>query len=322
MTNKTRTTLLISFVLVLVLGASAVFLWQGHPGQETETIRIGYTPVTGNLALFVAVEQGLFENADLDVQIQDFQNANLHTQALLAGQIDGSATIPITSALLVERQQPHAIKLLAVNIYPRTPAADAIIVRQGAPINTIADLKGKRIGIIPDVSALSFVRAMVEPELDPDTDVEITQIPVPNQLDALASDNVDALWALEPLVTIAVEKGIGTVLEEGAMAKHIHEPMVTAAFTLSNEFVTRQPELAQAYKDAILAAADWIEENPEEARLVLPKYTSIEASLAPKVRLVEYADVHDTVDDIRFLAQWLLEREIIEEVPDINPMLF
>lgn len=322
MTNTTVRTRYLLLIAALAVFAAA-FLWACPSSEERAArIRIGYTPVTGNLALFAGVEQGIFEKHGLEVAIQDFQNANLHTQALLAGQIDGSATIPITTALLVEPQERGALKLLVVNIYPRQNAADALVVGKDSAIASIADLKGARIGIIPDVSAQEFVKAMVASELDPNKDVEIIQIPVQNQVDALASGQVDALWALEPLVTIAVERGVAKILEEGAMAKHIHDPMVTAAFTLSTNFIDAHPDQAQAYKTALLEASRWIAEHPDEARAILPKYTNISPELAPKVRLVEYEDAKEVLDDINFLSSWMLDRGILRSPVDPEPMVY
>lgn len=97
--------------------------------------------------------------------------------------------------------------------------------------------------------------------------------------------------------------------------------MVTAAFTLSSGFIARHPTQSLEYKVALLEAAAWISSNPDEARRILPKYTNIDPALAPKVRLVRYADVNEVVKDLEFLASWMKDRGILEQVPSIEGLL-
>jgi len=293
-----------------------------QPPSATPTpLTIGYTPVTGNLALFVAENQGIFDRHGLDVTLQNFQNATLHTQALLGGKLDGSATIPLPTALLLHLEQPGRFRLLVANIYPREPGADGILVATSSPATSLADLRGKKIGVLPDASAIEFVKAMLEPSTGAGN-FEIVQIPVPNQVDALAAGTVDAIWALEPTLTVATQKHVARILEEGSMSRHVAEPMVTAAFTLSSAFIAEHPRAADEYKSALIEAAHWIEKEPEAAKRILPSYTNLPPELATHVRLVKYADIRDVESALSSLSQWLRARNLLKADPPLQSLLY
>ena len=73
-----------------------------------------------------------------------------------------------------------------------------IVARRSAGITTITDLKGKRIGTLPDTSADFFVHRLLEHNGISTDDVIIQRVPIADMANALSSHAVDAIAIWDP----------------------------------------------------------------------------------------------------------------------------
>ncbi len=78
------------FVAAVIIGsAGIVVLWNLPPSEPTTTIRIGYlSKDLHQLALQVALENGLFDRENITVELVQYGNGALEMDGFLAGQID------------------------------------------------------------------------------------------------------------------------------------------------------------------------------------------------------------------------------------------
>jgi NitT/TauT family transport system substrate-binding protein len=87
------------------------------------------------------LKQHKFDAANgIDLEIIDFAGEDATNVAMLAGAID----MIVSDWLWVSRQRSEGVDLTLV---PYSTAVGAIMVKEGAPIRTITDLKGKKIGV-------------------------------------------------------------------------------------------------------------------------------------------------------------------------------
>lgn len=87
------------------------------------------------------LKQHKFDAANgVDVEIVDFAGEDATNVAMLAGAID----MIVSDWLWVSRQRSEGADL---TLAPYSTAVGAIMVKDGSPIGTIADLKGRKIGV-------------------------------------------------------------------------------------------------------------------------------------------------------------------------------
>ncbi|RWN69316.1 MAG: ABC transporter substrate-binding protein [Mesorhizobium sp.] len=87
------------------------------------------------------MKQHKFDAANgIDLEIVDFAGEDATNVAILAGAID----MIVSDWLWVSRQRSEGVDLTLV---PYSTAVGAIMVKEQSPIRTIADLKGKKIGV-------------------------------------------------------------------------------------------------------------------------------------------------------------------------------
>ncbi|MFN3657036.1 MAG: ABC transporter substrate-binding protein [Pseudolabrys sp.] len=127
---------------VAALAAAAFMLPVSAEAQTKITIGIPTSPPNiVHMPAIVAKELGLYKKAGLDVDIVSLGDGVKVYRALLAGNIDFGLTPGAPT--IIGRSNGAAVKAIAANL-PKLEAS--LIVRQDV-VKTMADLKGKRIGI-------------------------------------------------------------------------------------------------------------------------------------------------------------------------------
>jgi len=92
--------------------------------------------------LDVGVSQGFFQKQGIDIEVSDFGGSARQTQAMIAGSVDiglGSST--------AMAQVVKGVPMTAVGVIANTVANIGILVSVDSPIKTLADLRGKKLGI-------------------------------------------------------------------------------------------------------------------------------------------------------------------------------
>lgn len=133
------TTITRAAAIVLTVAA-----WAASPSQAATTLHVGNSSAQAFnfLPLPIGIQQKLYAAQGLDVQEIDLGgSAKLH-QAMTAGAIDLGLGAGTDIAFLVKGAPEKAVAAIAL-----TPALFGVIVPYNSPIKSLADLKGKRIGI-------------------------------------------------------------------------------------------------------------------------------------------------------------------------------
>ena len=109
--------------------------------HAADTIRIAVQK-TGTFAWELAVirAHGLDKKADLTLQVNDLASPESGKIALRSG----SADVIVSDWLWVSRERELGAKL---TFYPYSSALGAVMVANASPIRTLADLKGRKLGV-------------------------------------------------------------------------------------------------------------------------------------------------------------------------------
>jgi len=126
---------------IVLLGAIIVAALSQAARCEAETIRIAVQK-TGTLAWELAVirAHGLDKQANLSIQALELASPEAGKIALRAGSVD----IILSDWLWVSRERSLGAKLV---FYPYSTALGAVMVPDKSSIQTLADLKGHKLGV-------------------------------------------------------------------------------------------------------------------------------------------------------------------------------
>jgi sulfonate transport system substrate-binding protein len=144
-----------------------------------------------------------FAKDNVSVRWVQTLGSNKALEFLNAGSIDFGSTAG--SAALVAKINGNPIK--SIYVYSR-PEWTALVVRKNSPINTVADLKGKRVAVTRGTDPHIFlVRALLDAGLS-EKDIAPVLLQHPDGKTALIRGDVDAWAGLDPMMAQAeIEDG-------------------------------------------------------------------------------------------------------------------
>jgi sulfonate transport system substrate-binding protein len=235
-------------------------------GPAQTTLRVGYQK---NGVLVIAREQGVLERqlAPLGLRVAwiEFAAGPPMLEAMSAGSVDlGQVgdTPPIFA-------QAADARIVYVAGQPITNG-QGILVRPGAGIRQLADLKGRRIGFTRGSSAHNVVLLALERAGLSYSDIAPVYLGPPDAVTAFASGSIDA-WAIwDPYFAIGQKHGGQILVEATALGK-------THSFFVGNrEFAARHPEVIRHTVAALGDAARWAESHRDQVARSLAAVTGVD----------------------------------------------
>jgi NitT/TauT family transport system substrate-binding protein len=215
------------------------------------------------IAYFVALNRKYFEQEGLTVEPTNFASGT----AALQNLIGGNADVVEGSFEHTLRMQAKGIGLMCIAVFGRYPA-NVLVLRKSLAdkVKTIADLKGRKIGIsAPGSSTHNFVAGLLERAGVPWRDASF--IAIGTGLSAVAAmrsgSELDALVNLDPAINALVDNGDAVVLadsrtEEGTKAAFGGPDFLADCLYAKIDFVKANPNTAQAIANAIVHAMQWL----------------------------------------------------------------
>ena len=175
---------LYSVTAVLLLGLVSV-------SASAAPLKIGYSDWPGWVAWEVAIEKGYFEKVGVEVEFEWFDYV-ASMDAYAAGKLD-AVTMTNGDALVTGATGAKSVMLI-INDYSN--GNDMVVAAPG--IESIADLKGKKIGVeIGFVGHLLLLNGLEKAGMT-EADVELVNVPTNETPQVLASGDVDAIVAWQP----------------------------------------------------------------------------------------------------------------------------
>lgn len=285
-------------VLVLILGAGLYF-WSGN---KTETISpkqpeitIGYREHMAYLPLFIGLEKGLFDQADIKVNKIKFSSTNDLMDAILSGKIDaslGGVNTPVLAS--IDEKSPGEFKIFSTFSDPADHPASCFIAKKDSPIKSVADFKGKKIGLPPGSTPKVLLSLAVKNYFN-EQDVTPMSMEASLLLSALTSGQIDAAYVVEPSNTIGKYKGVSQTVECGLWSKYFLQDMPLAASVVSAKFARDNPELAQKLVAITDEALQYAAQNPISAKAIIAQYTNTEEKVLDNLAMLEFKD-SNTID--------------------------
>lgn len=245
--------------------------------QKAEKVKLSWLPIMQTTPLYVAVQDKLFERAGLDVELVQFQNPNQIIDSLVANQADvGAPGAAAGIATLAESRYPGTFKVFGLQgggIKVKR-VNDGLIVKNGSPIKTFKDLRGKSLGHLPGIQWRTISRHMLRANgLDPDKDVRLQELAVALQVPAVVAGSIDATLSLEPVGSIAVASGEAMQAMINPCSAVIADPFYSGVSLLTTKFIRERPKVARKIVDVLDQATLVANTEFDRVRPYFSKYT-------------------------------------------------
>lgn len=251
--------------LAALSGASVVapVLWAQPRLEKTKiSIAVGGKAAFYYLPLTIAEQLGYFKAEGLEVEISDFSGGSRALQAVVGGSADVvSGAYEHTINLQSKGQMFQAFVLQG-----RAPAISMGISPKTMPrYKTVADLKGKKIGISAPGSSTNMVANLIlsRAGLKPGDVSFIGVGTAAGALSAWRSGQLDAMSNTDPIMTILEQKGEVRIIADTRTLKGTADVfgglMPAGCLYAPTEFIQKNPNTVQALTDAMVHALKWLQ---------------------------------------------------------------
>jgi len=264
--------------------ASASSSATGSPATMTNVV-VGSLPVLDTAGLQVAIKEGFFTQAGLNVTVKSVAQSTAAIPDLLHGSIDVIGGGNYVSFLEAQAHGTFPVEFLA-------PAVDCtsddygVAAMPSSGITTASDLAGKTIAVnlTKNIQTLT-TSAVLSADGVKASSVTYVEIPFPDMVAALKAGRVNAISAVEPFLSAALAAGAKLVTSTCTGP--------TADFPMSGYITTQtwahqNPAAAKAFQEAVEKGNAYADAHPDVVRSVLPSYTSLTPMAAAAVPLGTY----------------------------------
>lgn len=293
------------------------------------TIAVGGKNLLYYLPLTVAEQLGYFKDEGLDISIVDFAGGARALQAVVGGSADVvSGAFEHTVNMQSKGQAMRAFVLqglapqIVLGINPKTMP----------DFKTVADLKGKKIGVTaPGSSTNVMVNFLLAKAGLKPSDVSIIGVGASQgAVAAMTSGQIDAISNLDPLITLLQRGGnlkIASDTRDPREAERVFGgPMPAACLYAPQPFIDRHPNTVQAMTNAIVRADKWIQaagagdiiKVVPEAYLLGDRAVYIDAFLAAKKALSPDGMIPERGPDTALRALASVDAKLAEAKLDLK----
>ena len=296
------------WVLPLLTAALlAASLWPAHAADRVIKV--------GTLKLIHAITPYFYEKfapAGYKFEVIPFESPTDGKNAVVTGTVDFGAFGIAASALGAAAKEPIVIVAADCN------RGMAVVAGVKTDINTIKDLKGKRVGIWPGSTQEVVILERLKDEGMTIKDIQMIRLPFSDHAPALARGDIDAYVGAEPGPGISLTNGTGRIVEYPYSTAIGSLNMV---FNTSQALIDKDPALVKLMVEIHRKATEYAQSN-EAAKIEMAVQRlgqtrpSIEKA-APNVEYTWKIDA-DFIKHAKAYAQLMHEKRQIRELPDFD----
>jgi sulfonate transport system substrate-binding protein len=276
----------LSLVFISVVATVIAVSGCGSNAGDTATKDIHLDYAYYNPLSLVIRDQHLLEDRGYHVTWVLSAGSNKANEGLRSKALDVGSTAG--SAALVARANGSPIK--AVDLYAGGEWT-ALLVAKSSPINSVADLKGKKVAVTKGTDPYFFLlQSLAAAGLSP-SDVEIVNLQHADGKTALERGNVDAWSGLDPFIA-------QTIQQQGSRFIYRNPSFNTYGFLNAREdFIANHPDALQAVVNSYEEARTWAKAHPSELAALLASQANISLSVAQEELTRTLVDINPVPGD-------------------------
>ncbi|MFW2151662.1 sulfonate ABC transporter substrate-binding protein [Acinetobacter gyllenbergii] len=161
--------------------------------------------------------------------------------------------------------------LVYVANQPPAPKAEALIVQKDSPIQSIQDLKGKRVALNKGSNVHYLLLKLLEANNLSLKDIQPVYLPPSDARAAFEKGAVDAWVIWDPFFAAAEHQIHARVIATGEHLVSNHQ-----FYLADRQFAESHPEALKTLVSTLNQTTDWVQTHPDDAAKLLEKPTGLE----------------------------------------------
>lgn len=292
--------------------------------SEQKTIRIGF-PGTENVMFGLGTVAQDLEYFDQELEKSGYRVEYINfpaagpavNEALASKNIDVAIYADFPGLVLRSRGVPTT--LLGI---PEKSFYSQILVGLDSKIESISDLKGKKIGFTKGTYMHKNLLEILEKNGLKESDVELINVSTEGE-SALVTKNIDALVTTEQIaLQLVITKKVAKTLDT---TRNYPEIAAQTVFIGRTEYVDENPEAIVAINKALIKAAELFKKDQDKAYQSVTKtglnidaVKALYSPEAPKFELFQIGINEESIKKLQDTVRFLLDQKLINESFDIK----
>lgn len=229
------------------------------PKPERAKIKIAYHPhITGVGGILNAIDNGYFEDENLEVELVQFTSGATELAAMASGDID-IGYLGVGAHVFAPQGQ------CAILTLDSTDLSGEIMVKADSGIQSMKDLKGKNVAISAGTtSELVLSMALKLNDMDK-TDVNMINMDASGKVTAFMTGQIDAISIEAPYTDqIRKEMGEDKVVTISGSKDFLPDAVFTNSWVTTNKFLEKNEDVVVRFMKAWLKGTQDRYDNMEE----------------------------------------------------------
>jgi len=280
----------------------------GAPTGNAEKGRLGISKSFLSIPVYIAQNQGYFENEGLDITIKEYGSGKAATESMFNGEVDISTVADMPVVLNSFSREDFCI----ISTFTSSYDFVKIIARKDTGIRTGADLKGKKVGAHRGTSSHFYLAVFLLHNRLSISEVEMINIRTVDLPTALKNNEVDAISVWEPYAQEARR-----LLQ--ANARELPDSEIyrtTFSFTVLKNYAQDKQEIIKKFLRAIDKACVFIQNNREKSQEIIAENFKVDRDIVDVLwdgyvfEIFLDQSLLTSWDDI---ARWVIENSLTDK---------
>jgi len=289
-------------------------------GKEDGVTKVKLTEVAHSIfyaPMYVAIEEGYFEEEGLEVELVNGLGADKTMTAVLSGESEiGFMGSEASVYVYNEGAEDYVVNFAQLT----QRAGNFLVSREADEDFTMTDLKGKTVlgGRKGGMPQMVFEYILKKYGMDPATDLNIIQnIDFGMTAQAFAGGSGDYTVEFEPSATALEKDGEGYVVSSlGVESGYVPY----TAFSAKKSYIEKNPDVIQGFVNAIQKGMDYVNSHtPEEiAEIIQPQFAETDRDTLVTI-ITRYYEQDSWKEDLVFEeASFTLLLDILESAGELE----
>lgn len=288
----------------------------GLPGAAlAEQLTFAWSPNPQTPQVDIAIKNGYFEEAGLDINFVAFRTGREGFEAMLGGQVDITFMAEFPAAVGALTGQEFGV----VADLARFTGSRVIVNTSGGAVDSPADLAGKKIGTTLGTNVNFYLDKILT---EAGIEAELVSAAPPDLVPAVARGDVDAIVPFPSFYSAA-----RTTLGEDYGELRVPGYQVHYILSASPTMITERSEVLEAFMGALAKADADVKADPEAAMAAVS--ASMSGAMSPEDIAAQWEDVDiglslDTglAELLVAEADWILAQGVVRgEAVSLEDML-